>query len=325
MIKEKLTTSLINTILEHIPCRKNPAAYISSVLNMEQEYVYRRLRGQTNFTIEEIIHLAKKLNFSLDNVIGVKHDDIAAFNLSFLNKSELEDIFTKKLETNSEIIKTITKAKSASIRWAGNTIPFMIFNHYPNLTKFFFYKWNNQRKKESLNKTFSEFKFSKEFSLLLKTYKYNSQLNTNTTLILDDNFILSVIQNIQFFKIRGMLTKEELIELKTELFEILDKLEYDAIHGVSRLAGKIEIYISSVNLSSSYTHIEYDDCCLSQFTIYAINTLNSKDKTICNIQKEWIESLKKTATNITTCNEIERCKYFAKQREVVNSLEYDLF
>ncbi len=175
------------------------------------------------------------------------------------------------------------------------------------------------------SKTFADLQFSKEFSNLLKTYKYNSSLNSNICLILDDNFILSVMRNINFFKVRGALSDDEIVMLKLEMHEILDKLEYDATHGFSCQMGKIEIYISSTNLSSSYTHVEYDNSSFSQFSIYTINTLNSEDKTICNMQKEWIESLKKTSTNITCCNEIERCKYFAKQREAINSIEYDLF
>lgn len=324
-MNRELNTSLISTILQHIPDRKNSAAYIAKILDMEQEYVYRRLRGKTSFTLEETVRLSKELKFSLDNLIGIKHDDVAVFNLSFLNKSELEDILSRKLEINIDLIKEVLKAERATVRWAGNTIPFMIFNNYPHLTKFFFYKWNYQKVSDMPYKSFGDLKFSKEFNNLLKTYKHSSSLNTNICLILDDNFMLSVIRNIQFFKVRGTLNEDETAKLKLEMHEILDKLEYDAMHGFSREMGKIEIYISSVNLSSSYTHVEYDNCSFSQFAIYTINTLNSEDKTICNMQKEWIESLKKTSTNITSCNEIERCKYFAKQRETINSIEYDLF
>ncbi len=323
-MNEKLTTSLIDTILKHIPCNKNPAAYLAKLLNMEQEYVYRRLRGQTNFTIEEIVLLAKELKFSFDHVIGVKHDDVAIFNLTFLNKSCLDEILTRKLEINLDGIQMLSAAKHSSILWAGNTIPFMIFNKYTNLTKFFFYKWNYQKLTNVPNPSFINFEFTKETDRLLRTYRHNSLVNSNVSLILDDNFMLSVIRDINFFKIRGVLTKEETAELQAELYDILNTLEHDAIHGTSRLVGKVKIYLSAVNLSSSYTYVEYDNCCLSQLTIYTFNTLNSNDEVVCQMQKEWLKSILKTSTNITSCNEIERCKYFEKQREVVKSLEYGL-
>lgn len=319
-MKRSLTDELITTILANIPNGENPTTYIADILNIEREYVYRRLRGETNFTIDEIALLALKLGFSVDNIVGLKKQDTALFDLDFLIINELEDVYLRKIEKNIEIVRNVNNSKSSNIRWAGNTIPFAIFNYHPALTRFDFYKWVYQTANTKQYYYFSDFQFSNELTTKLGAYTFNAKAPSHTTFILDNNFALSTIRSIEYFQVRGLISNSEIQELKKELLEIIGNLEFGATNGVLKSAGKIDIYISSVNLNSTYTHIEYDDHCLSQFIVYTVNILNSNNKTICDIQKGWIESMKKYSTHITQCNEIERFRYFDKQREIINKL-----
>lgn len=320
-MKNRLQEELIRTILMHIPEGQNSTVYISNILNLEREYVYRRLRGDTNFTIEEVALLSIKLGFSVDNIVKLKRHEATIFELHFLDIEEREDMYFKKIERNSRIIAEINSAADdAKIRWAGNTIPFAIFNQYETLNKFHFYKWVYQTAPFNSQKTFSDFLISDALTKKLQSYHLKLQPLSHMIFIVDNNFISSVISNIEYFHARGLITNIEVKLLKDELLDVVKHIEGLATNGLLSNGGWFDLYLSPVNINSSYTHVEYGDKSSCQYLVYTVNTLNSDDKEVCRIQKEWIESLKRHSTLVTQCNELERYKYFDEQRKIINHL-----
>lgn len=309
---------LIQTILNHIPQKENPSSFISNVLNLEREYVYRRLRGETNFTVEEIASLATAMGFSLDNIIGVKKQDASVFELLFLNMAEIEDVYLKKIERNSRIFKKIGESPNTIVRWAGNTIPFSTFNKYRTLNRFHFYKWVFQASKMKQKMTFNDFKFSDTLEKKLRSYNITAQSPHHSIFIVDNNFISSVIRNIEYCHVRQLITESEIDDLKKELLHIVNSFEDMATSGSLANGGKFDLYISPMNINSSYTHIENENFTFCQYSVFTINTLNSMNKEICDIQKGWIEALKQHSTLVSACNDLERYKYFATQREMIS-------
>lgn len=307
---------LIQTILKRIPEGDNPSSFIANVLNLEREYVYRRLRGETNFTVAEIASLARAMEFSLDNIIGVKKQGSSIFELHFLGMEELEDIYMKKIERNSEIVKIMNDSKDTIVRWAGNTIPFVTFNRYRALNKFHFYKWAFQTSK--INTTYSDFKLSDNLTKRLRTYSVAIQPLSDIIFIIDNNFISSVIRNLEYCHERQLMTDDEILEFKEELLDIANSFENMATSGNTKQGGKFDLYISPMNINSSYTHVENKHFAFCQYSVYTINTLNSTDKKVCDIQKGWIEALKQHSTSVSGCNDLERYKYFARQRELID-------
>ncbi|EGK02332.1 hypothetical protein [Dysgonomonas gadei] len=209
-MNEYLKDVLITTIKNYIPKGQNPTTYIANLLNIEREYAYRRVRGETNFTIEEISLLAINLGFSVDNIIGLRKRETALLELHFMNLNKLEDIYLKKIERNSKIIKDLNNSRNSIIKWAGNTIPFALFIRYNALSKFQFYKWSYYTKKIAQYHSYSDFGMSDNLLTGLKSYSYNMQLPSHITFIIDNNFVSSVIRNIRYFYQRGLMSKIEM-------------------------------------------------------------------------------------------------------------------
>lgn len=90
-----------------------------------------------------------------------------------------------------------------------------------------------------------------------------------------------------------------------------------ATAGLTTKGAKIEMYISSIDIETSYIHIESENQNYSKFLIYSIFSLDTKNMTLSQTQKDWIDSLKRYCTSITQCGEIQRYNFFNKQRELV--------
>ena len=74
----------------------------------------------------------------------------------------------------------------------------------------------------------------------------------------------------------------------------------------------------SVDIEASYLHFESDDFQFSQVRIFSISAIDSYNEGLCNIQKKWIESLKKYSVLISKSGEIQRFEYLNKQREYID-------
>ena len=70
-MQNELNTSLIEAVKEKLPLKENLANLLIDTLYIGKEAIYRRLRGEVPFTLEEAALISRKLGVSLDNVIGV--------------------------------------------------------------------------------------------------------------------------------------------------------------------------------------------------------------------------------------------------------------
>lgn len=59
------------------------------------------------------------------------------------------------------------------------------------------------------------------------------------------------------------------------------------------------------------------------FRVYSINSLDSQDPSICTVQREWLQFLKRHSTLISQSGEIQRRQYFLRQRELAARLQME--
>ena len=319
-MNHQLQENLIATIREKIPKGKNLTTYLSEKLVLGRESVYRRLRGEINFTFEEIAALSLDLGFSLDNIVGVKKNENALFNIHMLQESDYFDIYINKMTEYGRMFRKMCKQPNTKARMAINMVPYFFAIGYQNLSRFRIYKWVHQNQKVGSNDMFSEFVLPEKITKTHKTFYEDTQMVPEITLIMDDNVFWSITKDIEYFMKRGLLTKDDVCALQTELHEMVDMLEQLSTDGASLSGAKVSIYISSVDIEASYLHFESDNFQFSQVRIFSISAIDSYNKGLCNIQKEWIESLKKYSVLISKSGEIQRFEYLKKQREYIDKI-----
>ena len=119
-----LQENFIAIIREKIPKGKNLTAYLSEKLILGKESVYRRLRGEINFTFEEIAAVSLDLGFSIDNIIGVKKDENALFNIHMLQKSDYVNIYVDKMTEYGRMFRKMSTQPNIKARMAINMVPY---------------------------------------------------------------------------------------------------------------------------------------------------------------------------------------------------------
>jgi BetR domain. len=319
-MNNKIQENLIATIREVIPEGTNLTNYLSDILNIGRESVYRRLRGEINFTFEEVAILSKELNFSLDNLIGIKKDSNALFNIHMLQKMDYFDIYVNKILEYGKLFRESSAQMQTRARMSVNTIPYFFHISYEALSKLRIYKWLYQNQKIKPGDKYSDFLLPKRIYDTHDAFFKDIQTVPNITIIMDNNVFWSVTKDIEYFLKRNLLSDDDLIILKKELHRMVDVIEKMATEGVCRNGVKVEMYISAVDLEASYLHYEYGDNQFAQVRIYSISAIDSFDPGICTIQKQWMESQKRYSVLISESGEMQRFEYMNKQREYIDNI-----
>lgn len=326
IMNDKLNERLISAMREELPDNSNLAQFLMEILSLGKEAVYRRLRGEVVFTFEDVARISRKLGVSLDKVVcesKVFDEDKWVFvNTSTLSSSlstKYIEQYKKKLKTLSEIINDINKPK-AVFRNATCQIPFFLLIPYKTLITFCHYK--RAYLIEGTNPKFrlSDLSIPQElYDAERSLYKISSNI-PKQLLILDRRCFLVMVEDINYFYQRNLISAEERLQLKNELSATLLQLEKIAATGKYNENVEVSLYLCDVNLASSYAHFEANNYQVAMQLIYLVDLLIFYAPKVCQIQKEWIESLKRYSTLISETGEVPRLNFFETQREILEAL-----
>jgi len=320
-MNNQIQQNLIAIIRAKVPQENKLATYLADTLVLGRESVYRRLRGEIDFTFDEIATLSLDLGFSVDNIIGVKKNENALFNIHMLKEtSECLRLYNTKMVEYGQMFRKMNENSYAKMSMSINSIPYYFHINYENLSRFRSYKFLHQIQKIGINDKFTNFKLPSDILETHQRFYQDIQKISEVTILMDNNIFWSVAKDIEYFYRRGLLNEDDLRTLKDELLDIVDMLEEMTIKGVSKSGAKVSIYYSSIDLDASYVYFESGDWNLAQVRVFSISAIDTYDERLCRIQKEWIESLKKYSVLISKSGEIQRFEYMNKQRGYINKI-----
>lgn len=72
---------------DRLPSGQNLANFLTDTLCIGRESVYRRLRGEVAFTIDEVAQISCKLGISIDQIIGNHLYNRVTFDMNLLRSA----------------------------------------------------------------------------------------------------------------------------------------------------------------------------------------------------------------------------------------------
>lgn len=323
MIKKSYNEEIVATIRNSLPANEKIASFLSDLFFWSKEAIYRRLRGEIAFTCEEIIIMAAKLDFSIDNIVRFSQSERVIFDLSFQQSDNATDLYCEKRGQLIAISQEIYKSAGSESLFAINYIPFSFSMYFEMLSKFDYYKWKHQINSFKPDTKMCDIIVPQKIREMRDVWIKQERSNSTVSYILDNNVFLSLIRDVDYFYKRKLINEDELEAIKQDLLYLVDILIDLAQTGTAVTGAKVLLYLSPIDIISNHFYIEYDDsvCCYVQ--IYGIDVLTSYYPDAFQAQKEWIENYKKYSILITQSAEMERFCYFEKQREHILNMGHN--
>lgn len=319
-MKNSIVTELINEMRERVAPKETLANFLTNTLCMGKEAVYRRLRGEVAFTFDEVALISHKLGISIDQIVGNHLSNRATFDLNLQHSPDPVDSYYEILERYLRIFNYVRNDGSTTIYTAANIIPFTLYSSYEYLSKFRLCRWIYQNGKINTPHSLSEMHVPEKVVAAHKKLSETVKQCKKTCFIWDSNIFYSFVKEIKYFAGLNLISEEDVTQLKSELLSLLHELELLSIKGEFSNGNKVAIYLSNINFEATYTYIEKGDFQISLFRVYSINSMDSQNQQICNLQKNWIQSLKRHSTLISESGEVQRITFMEQQKEIIEQL-----
>ena len=311
--------NFIEILYKKFPKKPKLTEALMSLLSLERESVYRRLRKEVIFPVQELIQIASAWNISLDEITGINSKQIS-FKLHLWNYLDPSDEDLNSMRKLIEWIETIKIFPDLEYLEVSNKFPRVLISGFPYIARFYLLKWMYQYANKDVL-PFSQISYPEKVAKFSADYYEVSKKVATTNFIWDSMIFNYLVQDIQFFHSIYLITDEEKELIKEELYALLDYISKVTYKGCwSETGNKVNLYISHINVDTNYNYYyagEVKLCCVHAF---AKNELVTVDPSMVEDFKNWMQSKKKATVQISQANEKSRIEFFKKQREIVDEL-----
>ena len=101
------------------------------------------------------------------------------------------------------------------------------------------------------------------------------------------------MKEIKYFASLNLISKDDVMHLKEELLQLLGVVEHLSIKRRVQRKQEVSFYLSNISFEATYSYIEKHDYQVSLLRVYSINSMDSQSSYICQMQRNWIQSLKR--------------------------------
>lgn len=314
-INEKVNETIKNHLAENI----NIAHFLMGILNISRESAYRRIRNEILYSMQEIVILASKLNFSLDKIF----DDVN--RAKFLSRkpqvkeTSPADNYIEMMRSTLNVIEGKITDQNIRTFYVGNKVPNGLLINFKLLRKLRYIRWIHQTHNLPINSKFADIIIPSDVEKVHLQYVEANKYIKQITCIFDENVILAVINTIKFYYRRQLITNSEVSEMKKELHALIDRIEETCRIGKNPHEAECIYYLSDLNIESNILFFEFD----KEMSVHLLSSgkkpVISSNTWVCEEQKLWINSLLKFSALITNSNELLLNNFITKQHNLVDS------
>lgn len=311
---------LNNRLKSILPPGTNTALAVSDLLSVSKEGAYRRLRGDTSFTLDELMILRKKIGVSIDELVEGTENVSFSFKPLYNNPLELDNYF-KDIQVR---FKKLSHIKNTMTYNVCEDLPFFRQFGYPALASFKLFYWKHSI---LLDPDFTLLKFNLDSipDTTLNDAAQMNQLYTNTpsTEIWTNRTIKNTLKQIEYFYDCGFFEDvETLHRVYLAIIDLLDDLMNEARLAVklddnSNPRGKFTLHICELSLDNNSIYLETHEPKYLATGFNGFNSLHTLDSRLLGEYKKWLCAMISKSTTISAQAERIRHDFYTLNREVI--------
>lgn len=320
--QEKFVSRLKLAIANNI----NLAEELADLLNISTDSVYRRLRGQSAFSLDEVGVIAKKFGIAMDSIFETEKENVSfSFNLMYGRSKN----FLQYLEWYAQYLTDLTKVPGTKITYAADDVPVIRHFNYPHLSAFKAYYWSKAVLNIDLMSN-QKYKYdavpAELIEINLKTANAYSKLHCIE--IWTDETITSTLKQVQYYWECDLFeSQSEAMLVIGDIRQMLNQISKDCEDNDKperERKGDFMLYNSDVMIGNNCVLIEPGNTQYPQKAFLGYNTFNNLSTSDSNFISEtglWMNNLIKKSILLTGSAEKQRTIFFRKMHEKLNVLE----
>ena len=293
---------------------------IADLLDIDKDAVYRRLRGEVNFSFSEIAVIAKNQGISLDKIVGT---DIIQSRPAQMTIARLVNPSDSDYELFNNYIfffKIIKDEPNTILMEAANILPHTLYHDYEYLTRYYIFRWNHGSNYFNVL-PYHEISIPERLRVLQKENCSYARHIKSTVYVLDFHIFQRLVTDIKYFAKVRLINENDVSLIKNDLVKFLDSIEYMAINGKHEETGnEINLFISDITCDMNYCCVKSKNIYFTFFRTFILNATVTFDIEVFNAASSWILSQQNLSTLISVSGDKFRALYFDSQRKIIDTL-----
>ncbi len=304
-----------NEILQkHAPENISLAREISELLDISLDSAYRRMRNETEYTLNEAAKLANHFNIPLEALNNERHA-MVSFRINTLT-NEVSS-YKNYLENMLSNVKRLAGFETPELFFGAEDIP--VFYHYSNdtLMKFKITYWLKSLLlvPEFQNVSYGNINLPQDLIDTAKSiYKHFTKIHS--TEIWTSETVLSTLKQIRFYWDAGFFgAASEATEVVDELEKCIRNIQRQAETGNMFYDGtmtnaKYKLFVSDVMIGTNSILVKAEDFKSSYISYSTFNFMYTNNVDFNWQNEQWMENLISRSTLISTVAEKQRNQFF---------------
>ncbi|HLG03848.1 MAG TPA: hypothetical protein VI731_09655 [Bacteroidia bacterium] len=320
MVNETVQSQLIQKLKESIPANHSLVEEIAELLQISNDSAYRRIRGETALTIDEVTRLCSHYRIPFD--FTGKREGAVGSSVTF-NYHHLSDDFNNFEGYLGNILNDMRRIRSSApkeIIFAAEDIP--IFHHFrfPLLAAFKLFYWS----KSILNvPQFEEKKFDPDSipaaakEMIAEIFEL--YLDIPSIEIWSEDTLNSTLKQVEYYWESGLFSeKQHALRIIDDIQNMIAGIEKQAKHS-TKFRGDVPPAGSSENYVLYFSELMIGNNCIlvttgtTKSTYVSHNTFNSMvtvNSAFCEETERWLRNLIRKSNLISGVSEKQRFRFF---------------
>ena len=327
VVKNAVQVKFFDKLKQSVPQNISLANEISDLLEISPDGAYRRMRGESIMSLDELAILCRHYKISPD-IITCAEDNSATFFFHKMIKDEqgIKNYFAGILND----LQRINSCQNKHITYASGDLPLFMQFLSPEYSAFKVFFW--QKAVLSLpsmeDKKFTVSDLDSGISEISKKIS-ETYVQIPSTEIWHQDTIASNLNLIEFAWESGMFaSKEDAILICKKLSDILSIIEKQAVKSSKfcnedrwlENEGNFNMYQSEFVLMNNHILVSAGPVKSLYLTHNTFNSMSTTNATFCNETEEWLKNLIRKSTLISGVGEKQRHKFFRISQEKIASV-----
>lgn len=316
MQEKNIHDFLFQRIREALPPGRSLADTVAEVLCVSQDSAYRRIRGETPLVLEEARILCQQFNVSLDQLWQLKDKSVVFQTTEF--DTHTRD-FAGFLKGVMHELKGLEKFDQKSIIYVSKDVP--LFHQLSSKAvlafRYFFWMRNVFQHPDFIRQKFSMHHLTPEVEAL-SSELLDVYCKIPSVEIWSAESINGILLQLHYYVQTGILSKEDMQEICSGLYQVLEHLQVQAGYGCKFLPGEdprskkenFQLFYNRMGIANNTILTLFNGKKKVYLNYEALSYIDTTDEAFCNQVHQQLQMDMRRSTLISSVGEKQRAVFF---------------
>lgn len=320
ILTDNIQSAFLDQVKKRLPPNLSMADELSEILNISRDSAYRRIRGETILSLDEVKTLCNRFGVSVDALLSPSNE-MVSFHYRVVDSQHFT--FDKWLKSVLNNLEMLVPFADKQLIYFAKDIPVFYYFNSPLMGPFKMFFWMNSVLKEEgyQNVPFSPDLIPKELIAIgEKIWKRYSE--TPRIEIWSEETLNVTLRQIEFYHECGFFADPKYgVQLCNEYIALVQEIRSWASVGFkASVENKFHLYKNDLLIADNTILFRMGDKRVTFIPYNTMNILTTTQEPFCQQTEDYLINLINKSVLISTTGEKERAKFFNQMEQKIVQL-----